>query len=779
MACNWHPLSFIMCCTPIVARLLLVFGIGICEVSTANATTFVRMDERDLAARATVAVIGVVQSVGQSADAPTVTRVVIEPERVVLGELPPGPLVLDEPGGRGANGVVERIFGAPVYRAGEHVLVFATRRADGRWRTTAMAMGKYEIEAGDQDAARRFESEVMVIDPDARTISAGPILERSRLTTIIASIESYARLHSGGAGHASPQASSLGRTTPIAATPSKGALIGDPDYEAFTYQGDPSRWFEPDDGLPVVFQIDQRGDSALGAAASVGAAVDALASWTTAGDTSLLLADATLGMAVPFEGCEGENRIVFDDPFGEIDAPSDCRGVLGVGSYCYVDEQRTINGTAFNRIQLGKVAIADGFGACDFWTPCNLAQIITHEVGHAIGLGHSLDAGATMAATAHFDGRCDGLGADDIVGVRFMYPPVPRATPSSTPSSTVRPSTAAATRTPTVTPCPTSTRTRRPINATPQAAPYRLTGRISYYSSGTMVPGVDVATSGGMQQNTATSTHGAYAFTNLPNAGMVVCPSKVGETSRPSALDAADALQGGAMDPVRQLACDVTGDGRVNVLDAAEILQRVVGRITQFHGAELCGSEWLFVPDAALVANLDSVTPSMAPGACHVGALSYAPLQSDATEQNFRAAVLGDCTGNWLPKGDERSLEPVLAPPGSALVVTPLRRRPGRRWRLAIGVQAPDAMRALELQLRYDAVQLAPAHVRTVGAGKTALVDSNVPIPGRLSIALAGGVPIPTDGRAVIVVDFSALTDDIPRSPVRPYTVVIDARAVP
>jgi hypothetical protein len=39
-----------------------------------------------------------------------------------------------------------------------------------------------------------------------------------------------------------------------------------------------------------------------------------------------------------------------------------------------------------------------------------------------MGLGHSSDSSATMAAYAHFDGRCAGLRPDDTAAVQFIYP---------------------------------------------------------------------------------------------------------------------------------------------------------------------------------------------------------------------------------------------------------------------------------------------------------------------------------------------------------------------
>jgi len=62
------------------------------------------------------------------------------------------------------------------------------------------------------------------------------------------------------------------------------------------------------------------------------------------------------------------------------------------------------------------------YSACNLGNHCNVQEILTHEIGHALGLGHSQFSDATMAAFAHFDGRCASIRADDIDGIRAIYP---------------------------------------------------------------------------------------------------------------------------------------------------------------------------------------------------------------------------------------------------------------------------------------------------------------------------------------------------------------------
>ncbi len=83
------------------------------------------------------------------------------------------------------------------------------------------------------------------------------------------------------------------------------------------------------------------------------------------------------------------------------------------------------------------------YANCYYTTRCRVQEVLTHEIGHALGLGHSDDSDATMYAYAHFDDRCASLAADDANAIRFMYPgstaPPPPPTPTPTPAPTPTP----------------------------------------------------------------------------------------------------------------------------------------------------------------------------------------------------------------------------------------------------------------------------------------------------------------------------------------------------
>ncbi len=103
---------------------------------------------------------------------------------------------------------------------------------------------------------------------------------------------------------------------------------------------------------------------------------------------------------------------------------------------------------------------------------------------------------------------------------------------------------------------------------------------------------------------------------------------------------------------------DVCGDdGRVQLVKLADVSlgapvedvaeQHVVGLIQQLAAAQLCGSDWLFVPIPAQLPSATELAPVLGGGTCQPGAISFAPLATDAAPENFDAVLLGDVTGNW------------------------------------------------------------------------------------------------------------------------------------
>src|SRR5262249_40104441 len=149
-----------------------------------------------------------------------------------------------------------------------------------------------------------------------------------------------------------------------------------------------------------------------------------------------------------------------------------------------------------------------------------------------------------------------------------------------------------------------------------------------------------------------------------------------------SALDAAYVLEAVSglrqLEPSAVLACDVTGDGTLSAVDAARILQYEGGVLDRFPVAPACESDWVFVA-GPLGVPLQRLVPRQSSATrCQRGGIAFQPLQSDVAQQNFVAALYGDCTGNWSEAVSGASLRLRSGEAQVRLGVTSA--RPGGRW---------------------------------------------------------------------------------------------------
>ncbi|HVM95770.1 MAG TPA: dockerin type I domain-containing protein [Candidatus Acidoferrales bacterium] len=616
------------------ATAALIASLAACR---AEATTFVAMDDSVLAKSSDVILIGTVTGLesGEPTDGEIYTYVHLQVESVLRSHLDAPEVVLREPGGT-FGGMTDRLFGAPQFQVGERCLLFLKRDAQGALRTNQLALGKFTIakdDVGRDIATRAYDSGTTGVDP---TLSApySPGSETRLLDSLIATIR--------GVDNDSFEA------PPVTPIPDELDNMLTEYKEPFQIQSPtPARWFEPDSATPIQYFVDPNGDATIGASGSRTAFDDALAAWTNVSSANIILTDGgTLGSPLPnYPGCTGVNRVVFNDPYDYLGG-SGCSGVIGFGGYCYNSSPTTVvNGTTFGQIVLGKVVLQSGLNACSGWSQCNLAELLTHEIGHSIGLAHSSEnpsepnatlKDATMYYAAHFDGRCASVHSDDIAGVSFIYPytgpsltptltftatrtptitPTPSLTPTRTPTNTpTRTSspTSTITGTPTKTPTPTSTPTitLTPIfSSTPtgtstptptftptptptitatseRTPPDGISGHVYYYGNAVPVDGVTLNLSGSGSDTAITDATGLYPFPGLADATWTTMPTKSGNTNGAvTALDATFVLQATvgsrAFSAAQILAGDTNGSGTITAIDATLILQYRVGLISK------------------------------------------------------------------------------------------------------------------------------------------------------------------------------------------------------
>lgn len=252
-----------------------------------------------------------------------------------------------------------------------------------------------------------------------------------------------------------------------------------------------------------------------------------------------------------------------------------------------------------------------------------------------------------FAVTSYNASRVESALSDELsLLVSATATPTPAVVFTPSPTLTVKLISGAA---PTATATATLVATRTP---TPTALTYTLQGHIRYYSNGEPVTAATVLLSGPTPGAAQTDTTGQFVIAAGASGTWRLQPTKSGDVGAPpTSLDAVYVLQAAVglrtLSAAQSFACDVDGDGTVTALDAALILQYAVGSITSFPAAQLCGSNWAFIPVPQAAPNQLLIQPQLRAASCQAGAIDFQPLVAGADNQDFSAVLFGDCTGSW------------------------------------------------------------------------------------------------------------------------------------
>jgi hypothetical protein len=376
-----------------------------------------RDDEMVVESRAIV--MGKVVALSTAVDSNTelvYTYVRVSLNTVLKGQLTESEIVLKELGGE-THDHGTLIYGSPRFVPGEEVFLYLNTWPDGSLRVHQGFLGKFDIT---RDAAtgrafveRRLQDQNVII-----TVDSAQGTNRSELDAYAESIVSLVATNQKRIRRFEEQ---YYQGVPIFTQP--------PEFEPATgftpmwvllNPSSPARWFEADSNQPITFYVNPAGaPSFVVLQEDMQAAMDA---WSKAGGSIRVNYGGTTG-GCGVQAADGQNTISFNNCDGYFSASQGCSGLLAVsGIIRYIPNQtKNIGGTTYGKAIEANMSF-NPYALCNFTNRCQIQEVATHEMGHALGLGHATDTNATMSPYAHFDGRCASVMADDTQGIDTVYP---------------------------------------------------------------------------------------------------------------------------------------------------------------------------------------------------------------------------------------------------------------------------------------------------------------------------------------------------------------------
>lgn len=308
------------------------------------------------------------------------------------------------------------ITGRAEFQVGQDVIVCLERFGPGLFRNVALSFSTFDVvpESGGTTAAFRQQGAVVVGQ-------TAPDLQR-RTPDDFRSIVSAVK-----GAHSVTFAAPVGPSSPQVA---QSTSTGTPEFGQYTLLGSGIRWNQAETGA-IAWYRNPDAPAPVTAGNSEAEILTALQAWTAPTSANLTLTYAgtrSLGGQSPY--CTSVNAgvglISYEDPTNEVGS-----GVLAIGGGCSTSAgAKTVNGQYFASFSHAFVIFntAAELGPT-YRTSTNFARVLTHEIGHAIGLGHTPTGIAGATTNMMYPSCCysntpiaPALGPDDLEGLAFIYP---------------------------------------------------------------------------------------------------------------------------------------------------------------------------------------------------------------------------------------------------------------------------------------------------------------------------------------------------------------------